>query len=212
MKPIILCFSLVFIIVLKVSAQNDKEAVQIMDRFSATATGAPSISMKFKLVTTDQAENKNDTIDGSVIISKNKYKLTLPDNIVWFNGETSSSYLPTEKEVTINRPDKKDNSFQNHPSSIFTMYKSGYKIRLIEEINDNYIIDLYPEDLKTDLIRVRLFIGKISLDLNRLEYKRKDGIVVTLSVSDYNLKVRPEADTFVFKPELYEGVEVIDMR
>ena len=118
--------------------------------------------MKFQLVSIDQIENSNDTLTGSVILSKDKYKLDLPDNIIWFNGETSWSYLPAEKEVTITKADKKDNSFQNRPSPIFSMYKNGYKCRLIEEKSDSYLIDLYPEDIKNDLIRVRLTIERPS--------------------------------------------------
>jgi outer membrane lipoprotein carrier protein len=168
--------------------------------------------MKFDLVTSDQMENTNDTLSGSVILSKDKYKLDLPDNTTWFNGETSWSYLPAEKEVTITKADKKDKSFQNRPSAIFSMYKDGYKSRLIEESSDSYLIDLYPEDLKSDLLRVRLSIGKSLLNLIRLEYKKKDGIVATLFVSEYNLKVKPLPDTFVFQASKYKGVEVIDMR
>ena len=143
---------------LNVSGQNDPDAVRILDKFSSTALRAPSVSMKFNLVSNDQAENTNDTLSGSIIISNNKYKLDLPDNIIWFNGEISWSYLPAEKEVTITKPDKKDDSFQNRPSAIFTMYKKGYKCRLMEERSNSYIIDLYPEDIKSELIRVRLSI------------------------------------------------------
>ena len=59
--------------------------------------------MKFKLITTNQTDKTNDTVEGSVILSKDKYKLDLPDNILWFNGETSWSYLPAEQEVTITK-------------------------------------------------------------------------------------------------------------
>ena len=102
-------------------SQTDPAAVKILDKFSSAALSAPSVSMKFKLATDDLAENSSDTLNGSVIISKDKYKLELPDNIVWFNEDVSWSYLPAEKEVTITKPDKKDNSFQNKPSGIFTM-------------------------------------------------------------------------------------------
>ncbi len=54
-------------------------------------------------------------LTGSVILSKDNYRLDLPDNIIWFNGETSWSYLPAEKEVTITKPDKKDDSFREPP-------------------------------------------------------------------------------------------------
>jgi outer membrane lipoprotein-sorting protein len=212
MRLILICISLSFLLTLNSTGQNEREATKILDKFSASALGAPSVSMKFNLVTIDQMENKKDTLEGSVILCKDKYKLDLPDNIIWFNGVTSSSYLPAEKEVTVTKPDKKDNSFQNRPSAIFSMYKSGYKNRIIEEKPDLYIIDLYPEDIKSDLLKVRLWIGKNPMDLKSLEYKRRDGIVVTLYVSEYNLKLKPEPDTFIFRPEKFKGVEVIDMR
>ena len=112
--------------------RTDQEAIKILDKFSANASGAPSVSMKFNLLTVDQTENTNDTLYRFIILSKDKYKLDLPDNIIWFNGETSWSYLPAEKEVTITKADKKDNSFQNRPSAIFSMYKKGYKADLLK--------------------------------------------------------------------------------
>ena len=192
--------------------QNDQEAIKILDKFTDNALKAPSISMKFKLITINQTDNTIDTLAGSIILSKDKFKLDLPDNTVWFNGETSWSYLPAEKEVTITKPDKKDDTFQSRPSLIFSMYKKGYKSRLVEERSDSYIIDLYPEDIKSELLRVRLSIGKTILNLISLEYKKRDGVIVTLHVTEYDLKVKPESGTFVFQPGNFKDVEVIDMR
>lgn len=194
------------------SAQKDQDAVKILDKFSSNALGAPSVSMKFDLITVDQMAKTNDTLTGSVMLSKDKYHLVLPENTVWFNGEISWSYLPAEKEVTITKPGRKDNSFQSRPSSVFSMYKKGYKTRLIEEKTDLYIIDLYPEDIKSELLRVRLSIGKTQMDLKTLEYKRRDGVITTLYVKDFNLKQNPEADSFTFVPAKYKGVEINDMR
>ena len=78
--------------------------------------------------------------------------------------------------------------------------------------SDSYIIDLYPEDIKSDLLRVRISIGKPQMNLQSVEYKKRDGIVSTLYVKEFNLKIKPESDTFVFQPVKYKGVEVIDMR
>ena len=212
MKTSILSFSFLLFITLNASGQSDNDAIKILDKFSANATGAPSVSMKFNLVTINQVEKTNDTLKGSVILSKDKYRIDLPDNIIWFNGDVSWSYLPAEKEVTINKTDKKDNSFQNRPSSIFSMYKSGYKCRIIEQNTDSYIIDLYPEDIKNDIVRVRISIGKQVMNLKSLEYKKKDGIMVTLYVLDYDLKQKISGDTFTYQSVKYKGVEVIDLR
>jgi outer membrane lipoprotein carrier protein len=192
--------------------QNDPQAIKVLDSFSSKASKAPSVSMAFKMITTDLTENKSDTLDGSIILSKDKYKLRLDNNMVWYNGVTNWNYLTAENEVTITSPDKKDHSFQNRPSEIFSMYKSGYKSRLIEEKIDSYLVDLYPEDIKSDLVRVRLAIKRSDLNLISLEYKRNDGLVITIMISEYDLKQKPEPDMFVFKPEKYKGVEIIDMR
>ncbi len=194
------------------SGQTDTKAISILDKFSSSATSAPSISMKFILITIDQVNNSTDTTTGSAILSKDSYRLDLPDNIIWFNGTTSWSYLPAEQEVTITRPEKKDNSFQSRPSAIFTMYKKGYKSRMIEEKPDSWIIDLYPEDIKNELIRVRLTIARPSLFLRNLEYKRRDGITINLIVKDYNLKNVPEQGMFTFPADKYKDAEVNDMR
>lgn len=194
------------------TAQVDQDATKILDKFSNNALQAPSVSMKFKLITVNLAENSKDTLEGSVIISKDKYKLDLPDNTIWFNGSTSWSYLPAEKEVTITKADKKDNSFQSRPSQIFSMYKKGYKTRLVEEKADSYIVDLYPEDIKGEMLRIRLTIGKSLQNLISLEYKKRDGTIITLRVKEYDIKTTPSSDTFVFHPENFKGVEVVDMR
>jgi outer membrane lipoprotein-sorting protein len=194
------------------SGQNDPEATKILDRFSSVALSSPSVSIRFNLVTINQAENKNDTVAGSLILSKDQYRLEMPDNITWFNGSVSWNYLIKEKEVTVTKPGKKDDFVINKPSSIFTLYKKGYKTRLIEENSKSYIVDLYPEDINSDMIRIRLSIGKTNTDLVTAEYKRKDGISVFLFVKDYNLKTKPETSDFTFNAKNYKGVEIIDMR
>jgi outer membrane lipoprotein-sorting protein len=194
------------------AGQSDQQAVKILDAFSAKATSAPSVSMKFNLITIDQMEKTTDTLKGSVILKGDMYRLNLPENTIFFDGINSYSYLPAEQEVTITKPEKSDNSFETRPSSIFSIYKKDYKSRFIEERSGSYVIDLYPEDIKSEIIRIRLIIGKPQLNLISLEYKRRDGVSMILDVQDYNLKQAVTTDTFTFHKENYKGVEVIDMR
>jgi len=118
------CASIALLLIqFSVAAQNDEKAVKILDRFSGAALSAPSVAMLFDIETIDQAEGTNNKMTGTIIISKDRYRLDLPDNTIWFDGETSWSYLPAEKEVTITRPGKKDDSFHSKPSAVFSLYK-----------------------------------------------------------------------------------------
>ena len=204
--------SLALFIFLNVFSQNDQEAISILDRFSARALGAPSVSIEFNLLTVNQVEGTNNSVNGSLILCGEKYRLNLKDNIIWFNGETSWNYLPDEKEVTITNPDKNDDSFLNSPSLLFSWYKKGYKTRLLEEKAGAFLVDLYPEDINSDHIRIRLNLSNPALDLKSLEYKYKNGITVTVNVISYDLKQKPDGTEFVFSPDKYKGVEIVDMR
>jgi outer membrane lipoprotein-sorting protein len=207
-SPLLLLYTLT----IGLYGQSDPEALKILDKFSANALASPSVSMNFRLITINQIEKINDTVNGSIIMSKDQYKLELPDNITWFNGSATWNYLKAEKEVTITKPDKKDDSFLSRPSALFSLYRKGYKTRFVEENATSSVVDLYPEDLKSDLVRIRLAIGKTGYDLVGAEYRKKDGLVIYLVVRKYDLKTRPDPSVFVFNPNNYKGVEIIDMR
>lgn len=194
------------------SAQQDPAAMTVLSDFSKKAKDAPSVSMDFKLITNDARENSIDTISGSITISGDRYKLTMPNNIVWSDGKTNWNYLEDAKEVTITNTDPKDKSFLSKPSLLFGMYKEGYKVRMLENAPKYWIIDLYPEKLDNDLVRIRLKIGKSLNDLKSAEYKTKDGILITLVPERYDLSIRPVASFFIFDSARYKNAEVNDMR
>lgn len=208
-QTVILLLSL---ITLTLSAQKDPEALKILSEFSRKATEAPSVTIDFKLITNDSKAGDVTTMSGSAIISGDKYKLVLDDYNIWTDGSNVWNYLPDANEVTITETDQDDDSFITRPSLLFTMYEEGYKIRLVEQTASEWVIDLYPEDIASDLIRIRLKIGKTLYDLIGAEYKTKDGVTITLTVDKYDLTFKPAGDFFTFKPADYKDVDIIDMR
>jgi outer membrane lipoprotein-sorting protein len=193
------------------AAQQDPIATKILDRFSEKALAAPSITMEFDLKIHDAAEQTDQTLEGVVYIKKGFYKLEIPDNIIWCNGEAVWTLSPEVEEVTITLPDNSDNTFISDPASLFTMYKQGFKYRLVEGDINRSIIDLYPEDLKADFSRIRLLIDNNS-NLKEAEYKRKDGITMYIIVSSYNLKSGYPDSFFEFDQKKYKNIDIIDMR
>jgi len=193
-------------------SQEDPAAIKVLEQFSSRAKGAPSVSISFTVLTVDAIENRKDTLEGNVVIKGDKYRLTLPESTVWFNGTDSWNYIPEVNEVTISKPEPGENSFFAKPSLLYTMYLEGYKPKLIEERDSEFVIDLYPTDIKIDLVRIRLTITKSGMKLKTAEYKTKRGITMTLKVSNYDLAFKPAESYFVFDPSKYKGIEVIDMR
>ncbi len=185
---------------------------KVLSDFSRKAVQAPSVTIDFRLITNDSKAGDVTNMSGSAIISGDKYRLKLDDNNIWTDAENVWNYLPDVNEVTITEADPDDDSFITKPSLLFTLYEEGYKIRLVEQTSNEWVIDLYPEEITSDLIRIRLKIGKAQYDLNGAEYKTKDGITMTLIADKYDLTFKPGPDFFTFNPADYKGIDVIDMR
>lgn len=208
-KSLIFLLSLV---TLMLSAQKDPEAVKVLAEFSRISSSAPSVTIDFTVDANDTKEGDLTSLTGSAVISADSYRVTLEENIIWSDGKAVWNYLTDVNEVTITEPDPDDESFMAKPSLLFSMYEKGYKVRMLEQNATEWVIDLYPEDLNVNLVRIRLKIGKSLYDLRSAEYKTKDGMTVTLKAEKYNLTFRPPAGYFTFNSADYKGVDVIDMR
>ena len=193
-------------------SQKDPEAVKVLSEFSKRAASAPSVKIDFDIVAYDAQEDQETELGGTAVIKGDSYMLTLPDNLIRTDGKAVWNYMPEVNEVTITAPDPSDVSFISKPSLLFTMHEKGFKVRLLEQNAREWIIDLYPEDISTGLVRIRLAIGKSLYDLRSAEYKTREGITLTLTASGYDLTFRPPTGYFTFNPADHKGVEVIDMR
>ncbi len=156
---------LLALMVTGVSAQKDPEAVKVLTEFGNKATLAPSVKIDFEITAYDAQEDDETTMEGTAVIRGDSYRVTLPDNIIMADGKAVWNFMPDVNEVTVTEPDPADESFLSRPSLLFTMYREGYKIRLLEQSPRDWTIDLYPEDLNMNLVRIRMIIGKQNHDL-----------------------------------------------
>jgi len=212
MKRVSLSLVFTLITLFSLYPQEDPVALAVLDRFAAAAKTAPSVSMEFTMITSDAMENRKDTLEGKVVMAGDSYRLTLPESITWFNGTDNWNYMPSVKEVTITRHPDEEQSFFSKPSMLFEMYRKDFRARHTESTSTTEIIDLFPADVKSELIRVRLTIGKKTSDLIAAEYRTRNGITVTIEVKEYNLRFKPDNKYFDFNPANHKGVEIIDMR
>ncbi|MCA1756977.1 MAG: outer membrane lipoprotein carrier protein LolA [Bacteroidales bacterium] len=208
---LIVLFTILFSGTTGASAQQDPVAGKILERFSEKALQAPAVTMQFTITLTDAIEGTSETVEGEIEISGNRYRLSIPDNIIWYNGEAVWTYTPDFEEVTITDPDTTTSLFITNPSALFSLHREGYKYRLMEETAAGSVIDLYPGDINTDFSRIRLLIGRDG-SLAETEYKRKDGITLFLKVNSYDLGKSYPDSWFAFDRTKYSNAEIIDMR
>jgi len=218
-KIILLPFSLFFLLFC-VYGQNDARSQKIIDDMTAKFKTYPSVSLSFSATTTHWQDQSETLQEGKLWLKSNKYKLELPDFVLYFDGSKIYQYISEVNEVNVTKPDpdEEDENFQLlNPQSYFNLSSKNFKSNLVKENTMNnrrvYEIDLYPINIKTtNFSRIRVMIEKSTLQLVYLNAIMKDGAQYALSFKPYEIPSTALRDSFfTFNKSEHPGVEVIDL-
>ena len=208
-----------FLFLCNIYGQDDARSQKIIDDMAARFKTYSTVSVSFSLTVT-QLQNQQETgQEGKIWLKSNKYKLEVPEYVIYFDGSKIYQYLPDVKEVNITKPDPDDDSedFQlSNPQSFFNLSSKNFKSKLIKEGSQNnrkvYEIDLYPIHIKTSgYSRIKVMIEKSTLQLVYLRAVMTDG-TYTLSFKPYEIHQTALHDSFfTFNLLLHPDVEVNDL-
>ena len=194
---------------------KDPEAKKILDKLSAKTKTFSTITANFEFKLVNEAEGLNDTQSGSIILKNDKYIVDVGEQQIISNGTLVWAYLKDVKEVQISEVDVDDEESMLNPSTIFTMYETGFKY---VKADDNTIagtsvnvIRMYPLDpSEKPFHTVILNVDKAKNQIHSIEIKSKDGNTFIYTIKDF-IGNKEYADTkFEFKTPA--GVEEIDLR
>ena len=76
--------------------------------------------------------NLQGSATGTMCIQGNKFQMTTPDMITWYNGETQWSYMKANDEVNVSVPTPEEQQSMN-PYTFVNLYKEGYHYQLKEK-------------------------------------------------------------------------------
>ena len=88
-------------------AQQTPDARKILDETASLFTSKGGVKATFKADNFTEG-NVQGSATGTMCIQGNKFQMTTPDMITWYNGETQWSYIPTrsstctKKDIIIN--------------------------------------------------------------------------------------------------------------
>lgn len=215
MKKIIGITAILFM-VMQAGAQQDPKAKTILDALSAKTKSYSTIRAQFSIALENMKENVKEEFAGSILMKGEKYRLSAMGSETYFDGKTIWTYLEEVGEVYISDPQEDENSILSNPSKLFTIYQEDFKYRYIADVAENgkqlAEIDLYPEDLKQQFSRIKLFIDKAKLQIESAMVFGKDGNTYIFTVKTFQTNVVVKDSDFTFNPDAHKGVEIIDMR
>lgn len=214
---------LMFTAFLPVTAQQsppattqDPEAKAVLDRVAAKAKLLKSIQADFELVVEDRKEKTQTKSAGNLLIKGNRYKITTPQSVVYFNGKTMWTHMIKEQEVTVTEPEASEEDPMTNPSRLFTWYNRDFKYRYVRQttVGDQacHEIDLFPVNLNQPYSRIKIWVGVKNDMPGKVITVGKDGVDYTFTLKNYILDREVADPAFAFDPLKNKKVEVIDMR
>ncbi len=201
---------------LGVHAQQDPKAREILDAMSAKYQSIPSFQADLAYTMTNKVESINESFNGKISVKGDMYRLVMQDQEIYNDGETVWTFLPNldVPEVTIdnNNPEAGDVT----PSSIFNIYKEGYKylyLNAITEGGKSYdVVDLVPNDKDAQYFKVRIEIGASDRLLRKFTLFDKEGSEYAYLISNFKSDVNLSDSYFVFDASKLSEDQIIDIR
>ncbi len=211
---------ILFCLAFSANGQESTRSQKIIDDLTAKFKTYPSVLIDFSATVTQLQDKTESTYEGKIWLKGNKYKLEIPDYVIYYDGAKIYQYMPDANEVNVTLPvaDENDEDFQLlNPQTYFNLSSKNFKSNLVKESTQNnrkvYEIDLYPMQVKTTRYsRIRLSVEKTTLQIVNLKAFLKDGTQYALSFKPYDIQQKALLDSFfTFNTLGHPGVEIIDL-
>lgn len=196
-------------------AKSEKEARAILDEMSAKAKSFSTIEINFTAEYSSKRTGDKSKSNGNLKVKGQAYALDVNDMVTYSDGQTVYVWQKNNNEVDISDADP-DADGDMTPSKLFGAYKSGYKLRHLADKTIGGVaceqVDLYPQDKKTNVMRIRISVNKSTRRIQQFEQTTKSGETLTVTVKDYKVNQPMPASTFKFDTTAHKYVEVVDLR
>lgn len=204
MKKITLIFTL---FIYTMSFGQDSKAKALLDEVSQKAKSYNNISIDFKYVLDNAAENIKQETRGDVVMQGDKYRLNILGATRIYDGKTLYSISPDDEEVTISteNPDDENNIT---PSKMLSFYEDGYtyKMDIIQDVKGRKIqyVKLTPMDSNSEIKNVLLGIDAQTKHIYNLIEIGKNGTKTTLTVNSFKTNEPISKSLFTFDKNKYK--------
>jgi outer membrane lipoprotein-sorting protein len=194
-------------------SQIDIKAKSILDKTSENTKSYPSINATFEFTMQNDGAGLKETSKGTLILQKDKYKLSFNGIEIFCDGKTQWTYMNDAQEVNITEAGNDDESI--NPATIFTIYEKGYKSTYLGEFTNGqkktHKIELTPVEPK-EFSRLIIEIEQSTYQILNAKLFGKDENIYIIKVLSMDTNNTYDNSTFIFDPKKNPKVEIIDMR
>jgi outer membrane lipoprotein-sorting protein len=197
----------VLFITLSLSSFSQNDAKKLLNEVSQKVKSYQNISITFKYLLENTAENIKQETKGDVVLQGEKYKLNILGVTRLFDGKKLYNISPEDEEVTI-LSEKDNDEDAITPSKMLSFYKDGYTYKMDIEQNINgrkiQLVKLIPIDSNSEIKQIFLGIDKQTKHIYNLIQVGKNGTKTTLTVNSFKTNEPLSKTLFTFDANKYK--------
>ena len=154
--------------------------------------------------------------EGIILMKGLKYKITVDEYIVYFDGVKLYSQNTYNEEVYVSTPDPEDPGYlEAVPIRAIKAYQQDFRYQFMGERpfmgRQLAEIQLYPLDINGPYSMLKMFIQPKTMKLEAFVLKHKEGINYTMILTSVKVKQDLDDSTFRFDPKAYPNTEIIEL-
>ena len=190
-------------------SQNKAEA--LLNEVSKKVKSYDNISIDFKYVLENKAENINQETRGDVILKNNKYKLNILGITRLYDGNKLYSISPEDEEVTVSSQNDDDEN-NITPSKMLSFYEDGYTyaMDIVQNIKGRKIqlVKLTPIDSNSEIKTIYLGVDSQTKHIYNLITVGKNDTKTILTVNSFKTNAPLSKTLFTFDANKYKNYYV----
>lgn len=179
-----------------------QSAKSVLDKAASKITVKSGVKAKFKMT------GGQGSTSGSIAIKGKKFNATTPQAIIWFDGKTQWTYMKSNEEVNVTKPDEAQLQAIN-PYNFINLYKKGYSMTL-NKSGKAYVVHLTAASKDKKIKELFITVDKSSYHPTQVKILLNTKWTI-FDISDIKKQSIPDSQ-FRFNTEDYPQAEIIDLR
>ena len=191
------------------SAKEDPKA--ILDAAVNKLENSGGVRGQFT-ITHFEGTKEAGTTHGHLTMKGDKYTLTTPEHVTWYDGETQWTWLKSSNEVNMTRPTQTELR-KSSPAALLGAYKKGYKLSMKRsKLRGQKVWEITMTAVSSASRPERVVID-IAEDYTPMCLRaRNDGNWTRFAIYAHAVTQNFSDDDFRFRQADYPTAEVVDLR
>lgn len=181
-------------------------AEDILDSATQKYQSAKSLTATFAVTESGNAVN------GTIIVSGDRFNVTTPEMSIWYDGRTQWTYSASTQEVNITEPTAEELQ-QVNPFAIINSFRNAYNATIIKSESGKHVLQLTPRSSQyPNIRRVILTLSSNTLLPSEIKISTENNSEITIKTDHIAVGKALPASTFTFDGKKFPQAEIIDLR